>query len=363
MPDPPGRQNSLKCDDECGRLERNRRLAVALNISDDHTDDHIPYSNTTLNMYLENVAWTHEQEEILRIFAADDKEKRYRFKPMRPRQRAFLHSLAEDFGFDGESVDPEPHRHVVLFKTPKFVAAPMKTLAQAARIRRAQLTVQTPVDGAATPNSRADEATTTDYNGLLLKKPRFALTEDELRPAIHSVAPANEFDIVFLSAVDGIALVPRNEWNGQEQTKILLETLQPQISAIASREGFASSAVLCEFDLRPRNPEPKIVHEAGTLPGPGKPGPGGWSQVAARKTAPMMAPSVQPVGQRSSFTVLGSKLAEAKKKQKEAAAMEKKRKELQSEPVIEDWSAEVEREDEEDENVAESSSAIDNLNR
>lgn len=296
-------------------------------------------------MYLENTPWAHEQEEVLRIFAADEKEKRYRFKPMRARQRAFIHSLAEDFGFDGESLDPEPHRHVLLFKTPKFVAAPMKTLAQAARIRRGQLTVQTPVDGKTAPQSRADEATTPDYNGILLKQPRFALTEDELQPIIRSIAPANEFDVIFLSAVDGIALLPRNEWNGQEQTRILLESLQPIVSATVGREGLATSAVLCEFDLNLMNGEPRILHEAGTLTAVGKNAPGGWSQIAAKRSAPTTAPTVPPIGQRSPFMVLASKLAEAKKKQKEAAEMERKRKELQSEPVIDDWSVEFEREE------------------
>ena len=345
VPDPPSRQNSLKCDDECARLERNRRLAVALNISDDHTDDHIPYSTTTLNMYLSNVPWCHEQEEILRIFAADEDEKRYRFKPMRPRQRAFIHSLAEDFGLDGESLDPEPHRHILVFKTPKFVAAPMKTLAQAARIKRAQLNVATPVDGATTPQKRADEVQEPEYNGFLLKKPRFALTEDELRPIIRQAAPTNEFDIVFLSAIDGVALLPRDEWTGQDQMSILLQTLQPTISAAVSREGLAASAVLCEFDLHTGTAEPRVLQEIGQAPSSAN-ASGGWSKVAAKRSMPMAVPSLAPVGQKSSFTVLGSKLAEAKKKKKEEKELEKKRKELMNEPVVDDWSLEVERDEE-----------------
>lgn len=344
VPDPPGRQTSLKCDDECARLERNRRLATALNIPDDHTDDHVPYSATTLKLYLENVAWCHEQEEILRIFAADEDEKRYRFRPMRPRQRQFIHNLCEDFGFDGESLDPEPHRHVHVFKTPKFVAAPMKTLAQAARIRRAQLNIQAPISGTSTPERRADEVKPAEYNGLLLKQPRFALTEDELRPVIRAVVPANDFEIIFLSATDGIALIPKNEWDGQEQIQTLLETLQPIVSTAISRDGLATSAVLCEFDLDLSNTEPKVIQEAGTTAVPGR-SAGGWSQVAAKRSVPMMAPSVAPVGQRSSFTVLGSKLAEAKKKKKEDAAFEKRRRALQQEPVVDDWSAEMEREE------------------
>lgn len=346
VPDPAGRQNSLKCDDECARLERNKRLAAALHIADDHIDGHIPYSTATLNLYLENVAWCHDQEEIMRLFAADRNEKRYRFKPMRPRQRAFIHSLAEDFGFDCESLDPEPHRHVLLFKTPKFVAAPMKTLAQAARIRRAQLNVQAPVSGTSSPERRANEVKPPEYNGLLLKKPRFALTEDELRPVLRSAAPTNDFDVIFLSSVDGVALLPRDEWTGQEQTQTLLETVQPTISAAVAREGVAVNAILCEFDLQAGNAEPKVLNEGGQNTSTGI-AAGGWNQVAAKRNAAIAPPTVAPIGQKSSFTVLGSKLAEAKKKRAEEAAMEKKRQELLKQEVVDDWSAEVDREEEE----------------
>ncbi|OQV09912.1 R3H domain-containing protein [Cladophialophora immunda] len=304
MPEPPGRQTSLKCDDECARLERNRKLALALHIPDDHTDEHVPYSTNTLNMYLEDVAWAHKQEEILRLFAADENEKRYRFPPMRKRQRGFIHSLAEDFGFDGESLDPEPHRHVVLFKTPKFVAAPMKTLAQAARIKRAQLNVSAPVQS--TPDRKADEVKH-DYNGLLLTKPRFALTEDELRPLVKKSAPTIEFDIIFLSNDEGVALLPTLSSDTPEQLVTLLASLQPTIAGEVIKHNLGASVVLCQFDTS--DLEPKILQQQG------RPSPSlssGWSQVAAKKAAPAVAPQVKPVGQRPVYTVLGSRLAEAR---------------------------------------------------
>ncbi|KAI4133307.1 MAG: hypothetical protein LQ347_002234, partial [Umbilicaria vellea] len=129
-------KKTLKCDEECARLERNRRLALALNIDPEaHKDDHIPYSAETLRMFQEHVKWAQTQEREFRVFAADEAERRLRFKPMPANQRAFIHALADDFGFDSESMDPEPHRHVAIFKTPKFVTAPMKTLAECVRIR------------------------------------------------------------------------------------------------------------------------------------------------------------------------------------------------------------------------------------
>jgi len=336
MPGPPGRQTSLKCDDECARLERNRNLALALHIPDDHTDDHVPYSTTTLNMYLEDVAWAHKQEEILRLFAADDSQKRCLFKPMKSRQRAFIHSIAEDFGFDGESLDPEPHRHVVLFKTPRFVAAPMKTLAQAARIKRAQLNTLLPVHSV--PERKADEVEF-EYNGFLLAQPRFALTEDELRTSVKKAAPGIDFDFIFMAGDDdGVALLPSKSWETAEQLTALLTGLQPAIAAELSKHHLAGSATLCQFDTS--GLEPRVIRQQGK---PTTLATGGWSQVAAKKAAPAQAPQIRPVGQRPVYTVLGSRLAEAKRKKVENE--EQWRRKAQEQDVVDDWEQEVDKEE------------------
>lgn len=216
----------------------------------------------------------------------------------------------------------------------------MKTLAQAARIKRSQLNVPAAVSGITTPERRANEVRPPEYNGLLLKKPRFALTEEELRSALRSAAPTSDFDVVFLHSVDGVALLPRDEWTGQEQIQTLLEKLQPALAATIVREGVAENAELCEFDLHPSAFEPKILNEAGENTSIGV-AAGGWNQVAARKGTVMTPPMVAPVGQKSSFTVLASKLAEAKKKRVEEAEMERRRQELMQQEVVEDWSAEV----------------------
>lgn len=331
-PDAPGRHNALKCDEECARLERNRGLAAALHIPDDHLDEHVPYSTTTLKMYLEDVAWAHKQEEVLRVFAVDEDEKRLRLPPMKRRQRGFIHSISEDFGFDSESLDPEPHRHVLLFKTPKFVAAPMKTLAQAARIKRAALAIAAPV--VTVPERKADEFRN-DYNGFLLTKPRFALTEEELRPVLAKAAPTTTLDVVFLAAEDAIALLPSKSWETPEQLTTLLTSLQPTLAAEIEKNGMAASLSLCLFERTWT--DVKIIHQQGKQDSAST---NGWSQVAARRSAPMTAPQVKAVGQRPVYTVLGSRLAEAKK-QKEA---EIKRKKLEAENLADSWEDEVEKE-------------------
>ena len=127
---------SLACDDACALAERNRKLALALDIPSDHENDHIPYSADTMSLFNEFPKWATSQERELRVFADSLDEKRLRFKPMPATQRAFLHALAADFGFDSESMDPEPHRHIAIFKTPRFVSAPSKTLRDCIRIRQ-----------------------------------------------------------------------------------------------------------------------------------------------------------------------------------------------------------------------------------
>jgi transcriptional repressor NF-X1 len=332
------RLSSLKCDDECARLQRNRNLAQALHISDSHEDGHVPYSTATLNMYVEDVAWSHKQEEALRIFAADDAEKRLRFKPMKKRQRQFIHSVAEDFGFDSESIDPEPHRHVLLFKTPKFVAAPMKTLAQAARIKRTALNVSAPIHTVS--DNKANEAKHT-YNGFLITNPKFALTGHELKLHVRNAAPSTEFDIIFMTSIDSIALIPVKSWEPAEQLTTLLSSLQPTISAELIKSKLAGGVVLCVFDTK--TPEPTVLHQEGSRESTSI---DGWSQVAAKKAPPVSVPQLKAVGQRPVYTVLGSKLAEAKRKKLEKEEM--MRRQAKMEDVVDDWEQEMGPEDVED---------------
>ena len=330
VPDPPGRENSLKCDEECDRLTRNRRLAAALKIDEDHIDEHVPYSNDTLILYAGGTSWANKQEAELRVFAADEDEKRLRFKPMKARQRQFLHSVAEDFGFDSESMDPEPHRHVMIFKTPRFVSAPMKTLAQAARLRK--ITAASANAMTSTATARSIEARN-EYNGILLLKPQFALTEEELRPKIIKAAPTTLFETHFLD--DAVALIPSYEGNTSEQTTTLINSLIPTVAAEVTKNNIAEAATPCMFDTS--GPLPVIL-EQKTINSTAS---GGWSKVASKGASPARAPQVKPVGQRPAYTILGTRLQEAKRKKQEEA----ERRKIEALPVAESWE---EAEDEEE---------------
>ncbi|CAI6341993.1 unnamed protein product [Periconia digitata] len=324
----------LKCDEECARLERNRKLAVALNVDPAQQTDHVPYSADTLNMYQQNSAWASVQEKELRLFAAEPDQKRLRFKPMQRKQRAFLHSLAEDFGFDSESMDPEPHRHVAIFKTPRFVVAPMKSLAECVRIRQVQRTIApaaTPAPAPAISSRPKASITTADpYNAFLINNPRFALTIEEVRSALKTVLPktsfALELDISFLPTEE-VALKPPiaariNLPDRDVQT--MLETLKtPLAQELAAQKIGTLQLARLDASLNILRTESDGVGA-------------GWSQVAAKGGASARHASSlgsAPIGGKGGFAVL-------------SLSSKAKKKKVPVQEVVDDWEAEEEKEEE-----------------
>lgn len=367
----PTRESSLKCDDECLRLQRNRQLADALNIDPEtHTDDHIPYSDTTLKLFRENINWAQAQEREFRVFAAAPDEKRLRFKPMPSHQRAFLHALAEDFGLDSESQDPEPHRHVCVFKTPRFVAAPRKTLAQCLRIAKTASnlgagasTLRPPAPAA--PKQQASEA----FNALLLMDPRFGLTIDELDQALAAdlatasrSGPALTFSTHFLPSEEVVikaipnltaaAIATSLAATPQAVESTLSSTLKPAVTRTISRLGLAGGVSLCHVDA-----SLTITRREGDAAAAGA---GGWSAVVSRgswrKVASAnraQAPGATASGeQRAPSAFMALRKSELRKKEKEEGTKEETKATAAAAPaaaVEEDWLAAAEKLVEEEE--------------
>ncbi|KAI9674440.1 MAG: FKBP12-associated protein [Caeruleum heppii] len=336
---------SLSCDDECARLERNRKLALALEIDPEtHKDDHIPYSKETLTRYSEDIKWAQSQERIFRVFAADDTERRLRLKPMPAGQRSFVHALAEDFGLDSESMDPEPRRHVAIFKTPRFVTAPMKTLAQAAQIRMladptGALEAQKRQASAASSVANAAEA---PFNGFILDSPRFGLTIEEVHSTVDSdLSTLTEvsFDIQFLPSEE--ILIRSNVASTANEKTIegRLKSLKPSIlrHVTGGATSLAQSVQMCRSDASYNILRREGQFGNGTGAGPG----GGWSQVAAKAAAPRMAPTIKGVGGGSLFTVLGRRTGTIEEGKKAKVKAKKKA----TEEVVEDWEKAVEEEE------------------
>jgi transcriptional repressor NF-X1 len=273
-------------------------------------DDHIPYSAETLEFFKDIPKFCQTYEREFRVFAADEKEKRLRFKPMQATQRAFIHSLAEDFGLDSESQDPEPHRHVCIFKTPRFVSAPMKTLAQCVRAKPVAATEPAPSKGLV--------ASGEPFNAFLLSNPKFGLTIDELHADLlpEFTAAGMDFDISFLPSGDIIVKSrPSGSWLQKPESTLI--NMKPNVAKKIKIMDLASSATLCAVDS-----SLNVVRREDDHAG------GGWSQVAKGASASRTIPQAS-VGAKSAFTVLGSKSVLRKKKEVAAEA-------------VDDWEREVE---------------------
>lgn len=325
-------KKKLSCDDECARLERNRKLALALNIDPDaHKDDHVPYSSETLRIYRENTKWSQLQEKEFRIFAADENEKRLRFRPMQPYQRAFIHSLSEDFGLDSESMDPEPYRHVAVFKTPRFVMAPMKTLAECVRIHMNMEASGTNILDA----QRKTHTNNLPYNGFLLTHPRFGITLEEIRADFSSILDTASgvcFDTTFLPSEEIVIKARASSPSDSPATSFeaTIKALKPPLEAVISSRRVANSVQLCSLDSSMNVVRREVDDDDSNS---------GWSRVAAKAAAPRSVPRQMAVGEKSVYTVLGSKLKDAKKKK------EQLQKAKESEAVADDWEEEAMKEE------------------
>ncbi|KAH8815461.1 hypothetical protein F5884DRAFT_841432 [Xylogone sp. PMI_703] len=290
-------EKTLECNDECLKLQRNAKLAAALNIDPaSHVDDHVPYSSTVLDFYASNTKFAQTYEREFRVFAASEDEKRLRFKPMQAHQRAFIHALAEDYGLDSESQDPEPHRHVVIFKTPRFVSAPLKTIAQCVKPRppaaAAAASASTP---SVTPNKTSQEA----FNAFLLSDARFGLTIDEITTKLNSdfKSAGADLDVSFLPS--GEVVLKPSLASRHQKLDATLQTLKPIITRKVKASGLAKDVILCAVQSDGNGSDSitrKEFGDSGEV--------GGWSQVAKGGSARKVEKD-KGVGSRSPFTVLG----------------------------------------------------------
>lgn len=276
-------RSELRCDEECSRLDRNRRLAEALNIdASSHTDDHVPYSDATLKLYNDHPNWSDAQERQFRVFANSRDEVRIRYKPMKQPQRRFLHVLAQDFGLSSRSEDQEPYRYVVIYKTDKFVGPPVKTLAQCVKIRAEQAAAAAAATAATTPAREASPAPTEitePFNSFLLTAHRFGLTSEEITTAIQpdlDTVPSFHFAIEFLPH-DEVLIKATANYAAFLAAPIdqVLGNLKPRLEqSVVQQHKLAANVLLCHTD-----PQSGEVTRRENLR---RPGAGGWSAVAGR---------------------------------------------------------------------------------
>jgi len=128
------RPKFLECDEECARLERNKRLAEALGI--ENPDDGAVFQHTHFSPSLKLEAKAHlpfvqTLEGILENLIALAKKSsqgqvQHSFPPMNVNQRKVVHELAEVYNCKTYSLDQEPKRNTVVVATKNSYAPSVK---------------------------------------------------------------------------------------------------------------------------------------------------------------------------------------------------------------------------------------------
>lgn len=297
---------ALKCDDECLRHERNRRLAAALNIDTaaGPLTDHVPYEAQTLDLYRQLGGWAEAQEREFRVFSQSADEVRLRYTPTPLRQRQFLHLLAEDFGLEHQSEDLGPHRHVLIFKGPRFVSAPTKTIIQCIKIRDQQTAEAKAIATAAARAAAPPPADKLDpFNALVIISPSFGLTIDDLRTALSSdlaTQPSFHFSFDFLPSEEVLirATVQYSAFLSPGTVETTLATLKTALLETIRRSDLAGNILLCHVDGRNEitRREGVKTHRDGS----------GWSAVASKASQRTESPWTSDDQQRSASSAKGT---------------------------------------------------------
>lgn len=280
---PTGSKKEFKCTDAC----RSRRLALALALDPDRDASAAPpYSEETLFFYNRDKKFASAIETKYRSFADTPTSKRLAFPPMKSSQRAFLHTLATDYGLDSESQDPEPYRSVVLTKGSTFLATPRKSIAEYLASKPSALPSTMP----ASVLQQLKKPLKAQYNALLLRGIRVGMLTAELERELEGVLRESQlrFGIAWCGDEE-VLLEPRACSLGAEQVETELGEVATRVKRVVAQRGIAESAELC------------VVGRDGQVVGR----QGQWATVAASRGAPPAKLMVAGVSTRNGFGMLG----------------------------------------------------------
>lgn len=300
---PTGSRKELKCNDQC----RSRRMALALDIDPDR-ESGPTYCEGTIFLFLKDKRWATGIEEKFRGFA-ESTQKHLSFSPMRSTQRAFIHSLAGDFGFASQSQDPEPYRSVSIHKGSSFTVAPKKTMMEYVASKPSAVPATVPVSIQQLKKPRRNT-----YNAVLLQGIKVGVLASEIEKELEPVLKDSQLRFyLHWTGDEEVMLLPKESSLAADQIELeLAEGLSHKLKRLFATKGLADKV---ELVLVGRDRQ-IVSRESG----------GKWSVVAGGRPANhpgLKAPVQAGVGMKSRFELgqgageMASKSAENLKKKKE----------------------------------------------
>ncbi|KAG0224005.1 FKBP12-associated protein [Actinomortierella wolfii] len=237
-----GKIRLIKCNDYCLIAERNRRVALALEIdTETEPTPRIPeYAYHVLQYALANMEFTEKIEKQIAEFMADESRHVLHFPPMKGHKRKFIHELVAHYDIESESVDVEPYRSVTLRKKQtSFI--PDLLVSKACRQKRSATPPTTTASSAGVEQLRKVRD---PVNAIYLHDLAFGLTRNELAAKLAPIFGSMKYGIRWVTDDDAV-LVPHPGVSQMDQLEAILVRLRNDIKALAVKTDLAQRVELC----------------------------------------------------------------------------------------------------------------------
>ncbi|KAF9353929.1 hypothetical protein BGX26_008314 [Mortierella sp. AD094] len=239
-----GKPRIIKCNDYCLIAERNKRVALALEIEEGsgQPGPRIPdYDSYVLDYALANMEFTLKIEKQLAEWVVDTTKPMLNFPPMKGHRRKFVHELAAHYDVTSESVDVEPYRSVTI-RRQLNTSVPDLLASQACRQKRP---TGAATGGATTTVEQLRKPMIKDpVNAIYLHDLAFGLTRSELAAKLAPIFGNIKYGIRWLTDDDAV-LVPHPGSMQMDELEAVLVRLRTGIKAVAAKVNICERVELC----------------------------------------------------------------------------------------------------------------------
>ncbi|KAI9484553.1 hypothetical protein BDB00DRAFT_129523 [Zychaea mexicana] len=285
-----GSKRELSCNDFCAKVERNRRLASALEIERDVTpasssspsssgiplDEAVPstdelgyYDDSLCEFYLENLRWCKQMETMLIDFVKDQAKHVLHCKPMKSGFRKFIHRYSVHFNVSTESVDPEPYRSVVVRKSLGQPRIPSPLLSVAAH----HPSMNRPPPPNTTAGAKSSSSSKQPVNALCLSDLAFGLIKSELDMELaEAFGDGLKFTSEWLTDADAVLVVPTVDDYPIEEREGIVWELKKLAKDSLTASGNAARIDCCWVDKEGKitwTERKQLIRHEGELSGHG----------------------------------------------------------------------------------------------
>ncbi|KAG0039624.1 FKBP12-associated protein [Podila clonocystis] len=253
-----GKSRTIKCNDYCLIAERNKRVAIALDIDESaKTGPRIPeYADHILDFVLANMDFSLKLEKQLADWVADESKPILYLQPMKGPRRKFTHELAAHYNVMSESVDVEPYRSVTI-RRKLNTSIPGLLASQACRQKRSSGHVLSTSVGV---EQLRKSAVKEPVNAIYLHELVFGLTRLELAEQLAPVFGSIKYGLRWLTDDDAV-LVPHSGSIQMDEFENLLVSLRSGIKTVASMGKLCDRVELCWV-----NKEGEVVSQTASNP-------------------------------------------------------------------------------------------------